>query len=242
MQDSVYIAVRDIPGGSPVATAAVRLEDYGLPPEGIVFVEAYRKAAYIREKMGTVGDLPEKFDFELCGFGAADGVKFRIKVTGKRGDSPKDAPILLALADQIAPDDGDEDNSDLDKLLRMVPADLEGEIWRLEIVEEPTLSIDKRYWEDRNNLVRSGWFFSLVLPTICREVLQKALEDNYREIDDEDWRSKWIRFALNLPGPQDFPPPDTADEIRQWVNTRVEAFCRNKHIPEHLATAMKGGL
>ena len=237
-QESVDITVREISGAPPVATAAARLDEYDLPPDADVVIEAYRKAEYQREHLGTVSALPAQCEFVLHQFDSPAGVRFRLKVIGKRDDAAKDAPLLLAIADKIAPNEGDDQDAHHEKLLSLVPADLDGEVWRLDLEDGPVLQIDRAYWDERQ-FVRSNWFFPLVIPSLLRATLTAALADNYRELDDEDWQSRWLRLALMLPGEQELP--DQTDDIEGWVNARVEAFCRQFKMRDKFEAVLRGG-
>jgi len=242
-QESVEIAVREVSGGSPIATARVRLDEYKLPSDAEVFLEAYRKASYMRKKIGTVGSLKDQHDCILGEFDTPEGVGFRLKVVGKSEDSAKDAPLLLAVADRIKPNEGENEDSSIDKkLLPIVSADLDGEIWRVDVDENndgPVLFIDKTFHEERSDFVRTGWFFSLVIPTVFREVLKASLKDNYRELYDEDWKSKWLQYSLMLPGEDKLPENDD-QEVEEWVNVRVEAFCKKYKMHERFKANLKG--
>ena len=235
--ESVDISVRAVSGAAPVATATVRLEEYKLPPDAEVVVEAYRKASYARERMGTVAAMPDRFEFALREFDSPEGVRFRLKVVGKREDAGKDAPLLLGIADRISPNEGDDQDLDYDKLLRLVPAELNGEVWRIDLEDGPVVQIERAYWDERS-FVRTGWFFAMVIPTVLREALRAALADNYRDIEDEDWRSRWLRFALTIPGERELPA--AGNDIEEWIDSRVEAFCRQQKMRERFEAVMRG--
>ena len=235
--ESVDISVREIFGAAPVATAAVRLDEYRLPADAEVVVEAYRKASYTRQRMGTIGAMPDRFEFALREFDTPAGVRFRLKVVGKREDMAKDAPLLLGIADRISPSEGGNQDSDCDKLLRLVPAELNGEVWRLDLEDGPVVQIERAYWDERS-FVRTGWFFAMVIPTVFRESLRAALADNYRDIEDEDWRSRWLRFSLTVPGERELPAVGT--DTGDWIDSRVEAFCRQQKIRERFEAVVRG--
>lgn len=235
--ESIDISVREVPGATPVAIAAVKLKGYSFPPDAQVVIEAYRKATYMRERVGTVGESPGRFEFALREFASASGVLFRVKVVGKREDAGKDAPLLLGIADRISPTEGGDLDADYEKLLRFAAAELNGEVWRIDFEDGPVVQIEREYWDERA-FVRTDWFSATVIPTWFREALRVALADNYRDIDDDDWRSRWLRFALTIPGERELPA--VGDDVEEWINARIEAFCRQHRYRERFQAAMRG--
>lgn len=234
----VDVRVREVSGASPVATISVRLDGYDLPADAEVFAEAYRKASYMRKSLGTVGGLAGETDFELREFDTPDGVRFRIKVTGRRKELEQ-APVLLAVADGVDPVEGDEDH-DLEKLLNLQPADLNGEVWRVDTSDGPTLLIERSLWQDRL-FVRAGWCFPLVLPQVLREVLRAALSNKYRETDEDVWQSRWLVFALGLPGGSELPKANAEqDVIEEWIHEKAAAFGRKQKILDRIAPHVEG--
>lgn len=238
--ESVQVATRES-GGTHVATVNASLAEYGLPSDALVFVEAYRKANYMREKIGTVSTLPDPYEFVLRDFDTVDGVKFRLKVVDGREHATKSGQLLLGVADRITPKEGDDEDANIKKLLKLEPADLNGEIWRVSTEEDPVIQIEKVYWEDRSTFVRSGWFFSIVMPAVLRTILTSALSDQYRELEDDDWRAHWLRFALSLPSEGSLPSEDADEgELSGWVDIRVEAFCRHQKVQERFEAIIRG--
>jgi len=218
----VRLAVVDIDGGLGF-DAQLNLEDYELASDAQVFVEAYRQTTWMRFAFGTVGALrvPEPLDRRLTEFDSGEGVLFRVKVT-----QAMDEHILLAGADRIPLQEKGAD-SDKESLLPVVPEDLGEELWRLDFDPEPKLLINKFATADWNQLALSHLFQGLVYPAALRSVLTIALDNNHRDTeDDEDWRSKWLRFATLLPGiPVELPKDDEGAETL-WVEDAVRAFSK----------------
>src|SRR6266702_226127 len=100
--------------------ADLRLKDYALPAEALVFVEAYRQTSWMRFAFGTVADIQARpaEKRQLSEFDSAEGIRFRVKVT-----QPQDEHILLAAADRI-PLGKPEDDADKQALLPVVPSEL----------------------------------------------------------------------------------------------------------------------
>lgn len=240
-QKHVSYSAREISGAPPVAIVGLELEEYDLPDDAEVYVEAYRGAGYMRERMGTVGDRPERFEFVLREFDTTEGVRLRVKVVGHRDDIDKEGPLLLGVADRIGVNDGDDQDHDLEKLLSMIPFDLKGEIWRVAIEDDgPVLQLERAYWEQRQ-VVKSGWFFPLVVPSVLREGMRGALADKYRELDEDTWQSRWLNFALSIPVDGELPDPEAeTDVIDYWIDVRVEAFCRDQKMRKRIEPIIQG--
>lgn len=235
--EHIGVIVRAVSGAHAVASVSVSLDEYKLPYDASVYVEAYRKASYMRVAIGTVGSHAPTHDFVLSEFSSSEGVLFRIKVVGQSEGLSRNGPLLLAVADQISPSEGDEDDTAYEKLIRFVPKDLNGEVWRMDFDDGPRILFERTYWEDRSTIVRSGWFFPLVLPTVLRESLRKALEDE-RSADDDHWSAKWLRFAQSIPGDTSLP---NEDDIEDWIDSKVEAFCRRQRMKDRFDPAVRQG-
>jgi len=236
--EHIGVIVREVSGTYPIASVSVSLEEYKLPADAKVYVEAYRKASYMRVKLGTVAAHDPSRDFVMSEFASPEGVLFRVKVVGQSEGLTRNGPLLLAVADQISPSEGEEEDTEYEKLIRFVPEDLNGEIWRLDFEDGPMIQFERAYWEDRSSIVRSGWFFPLVLPTVLRESLRKALENDYRSTDDDDWRARWLRFAQSIPGDSSLPGED---DVEDWIDSKVAAFCRRQKMTDRFNPAVRQG-
>ena len=75
--------------------------------------------------------------------------------------------------------------------------------------------------------------------TALRQTLTAALADDYRDIEDDDWRSHWLRFALSIPGEREFP--DSPEDVESWVDARVAAFSRQLRLRDRFDAALRGG-
>lgn len=227
-REDARITIRKEKNGN-VFDVALRLANYELPGEGRVFVEAYRQAQYMRFDFGQVGAVRIPEDRLLRDFDSGEGVLFRVKVvtaTDPRG-------LLLAEADQIRPcKSTDEDDSRI-PLLPVVPDNtMDHEIWCLEFDDQETLLKVNSALGDWSALVRDPVFLALVVPAVFRTVLWRILlHEEHRDTEDgDDWRSRWLRFAVGLPGVCD--PPADQDEARlnDWIDNAASAFCRRHSI------------
>ena len=109
--------------------------------------------------------------------------------------------MLLAEADKIQPVDQDEGEAEHTSLLAIIPdSDLGEKLYYIDYSDEPQLYINSKM-QDCKAIARSPFFVSLVYPAIFREILTRILyvEDHSYEKDPEDWKDRWLAFALNLP-------------------------------------------
>jgi hypothetical protein len=225
----------NVPGqGAPTFTVDVGFADYRLPATAQVYIEAYRHTSLMRFDWGTVADCRGRNGSELTEFGTAEGVKFRVKVVEPSGDPSNGRPAqLLAIADRLSPRRVVESVEQAESLLPVDFADIE-EVWRLQFdqddAEGPILQVNRRLVSDRQALVRSEQFATLVLPQVFRQVLERAIlvEDGAGTDDAEDWRMQWLAMAKRLPGVGPLPPSDDdhRDDTEDWIDNCVGAFFR----------------
>lgn len=199
---------------------------YNFPPDGLVFLEAYRRTNWMRFDFGQVGKITPPKDRHLRLFDMPKGVKFRVKVT-----SPGDTHKLLAEADAIPLIVPEEDDHNIDPLLEVQPSsELGDEIYRVDFSEgRPILLInnDVGYYK---LIGRSHCFLSLALPAIFREILTKILIVDKRNDDNEmeEWHCRWIKFVKSLPGIDEIPDVDDVEKCQDWIQDAVSMFAR-KH-------------
>jgi len=218
----------------PVLSATIDLTSYSLPPDSVVYVEAYRHTAWQRFDFGTSGAVREPEDRVLRDFGTVDGVQLRIKIVEPLSHGASAARIL-ARADGLKPSQEGPRRS----LLPLDPdPSLRDEVWRLEIDENdgPLVKVSTHLVRDRHALARSPAFLTLALPEILRRVLTWAVDDELP--GDDEWdtpRGQWIRFACGLLS-QSEPPGELdnsdegADARELWIDSAVTQFCRINRI------------
>lgn len=234
----ISIAVHDLGNSAPPHFEAVlQLGTYDLPSDAMVFLEAYRQAAYQRFDFGSVGLLTPPPDRLLTEFGGAEGVQFRLKVVERSdsvaGHAARDRPArIIAQADRIRPTQAGSRRS----LLPVDPWDVRDQVWQLEIDEEtgPLLKISRHLAPDRHALVRSPPFETLVLPEVLKTILSRALTDGVPDADEsaDTWQWKWVHLACDLMGVME-PPlevEDSPDAAERWVSEVVARFCRQHRI------------
>ena len=226
-REDVRIVLREI-GGKTSFSADVDLREYELPPDALVFAEAYRETIWMRVPLGTVASkrLPGPDESELSEFDSVEGLHFRVRVTSA-GSPERPHGLLLAEADQIPlrkPSEADEQRI---SLLPVVPDDLGDELWQLRIEDKARLFIN-RAAGDHQQIAWSPAFFALVFPTIVREVLTRILlvEEPPDLEDTNDWRTQWLRFAMQLHGIGDPPTTGELEDKERWISDAVAAFAR----------------
>lgn len=218
----VRISVTGI-GGIETFTAELQLDKYRFPPAAAVVVEAWRQLELRRFDFGTVGNLQPPGSCRLSEFGTAVGVRFRVKVVST--EPPRGQ--LLGVADRILPMDEHEESLLRVPLLAVKSQDMGREIWRLDFSDEPLLLVNHRV-VGRKSLVQSPEFQSLILPEILRSILNRIiLVEGQRSTEDaDDWTSRWLRFALSLPGVGPLSEQGDTELDVDWIDSAVGSFCR----------------
>jgi hypothetical protein len=215
--------------------AELRLQELGLPDTAGVYIEAYHRAFYKRFYFGKVSRIEPPADRVLEGVKGADGIHFRIKIVDESGKHGR----LVASADRISPLSKEQSDADKVSLLHVVYEDLRDEIWKLELDGDwPALVVNKRI-EGITEIVRADpQFFSLVYPTVVRQILTEIIlnQSYYSDSVDDDWQSLWLQFVEGLPGMMPHPQPsDTeADRTRivDWIDDAVSSFCSSNRVRE----------
>jgi hypothetical protein len=212
----------------------LRLADYKLDPDGLIFVEAYRgsTASWKRFAFGSVrspvdpaGPLPEFLD--------PDGILFRVKITTPAGADGLGGGRLLAKADEIKPRVSGDQNDPAKSLLVTEVRALDGEAWRL-VVEArslPVLLVDPNV--GGKEFVKHPAFRGLVAPAIVRSILVDyvLLDDDEPDPDDRDEpRNRWIAFAEKFAGLRCPFGDGTDDPRREWIDAVCGEFARRKNL------------
>jgi hypothetical protein len=230
-RSDVRITVYEPPQGPPTFDAELCLGDHKLPPEALVFIEAYRQTVWMRFPFGSVGALVPYHDRRLTDFDSADGILFRIRVTaaGERHG------VMLAEGDKIPvcrPDEVDEHRM---PLLPVQSAELDQEVYRVDFSGDPVLLVNKNL--DKQAVAASPLFRSLVCPQAMREILTRILHiDDFPDPEDQDnWRSRWLRFAATLLGLGEFREEDKDQFDDDWIDRAVASFARRQGLFGHFA-------
>ena len=203
------------------------LDRFRFPADARIRVEAWRGTASQRWDWGTVGspDPPDETGRILRE--VPETCRFRVSVV-EAGDSG----LLLGLADKLRP------RLPVESLLPLVPADLGGEVWRLDYGQGDDLVVLKvnKGLPDFGRAVRADpGFRGLVMPQVLRSILERALLVDREDPGEPEGRwSPWFDLARNiLPGRE--PPvvgfdaqDDRIAEADRWIDDVVGAFSADR--------------
>lgn len=235
LREDVGIRLYTIQSGALVFEATLNLQEYELPGESLVFIEAYRQTTFMRFPYGTVAvpNAPPEPERQLREFTSADALLFRVRVTS----AAEPSGMLLAEGDRIPPGNDNEQPDSRMPLLPPLPGDLGQEAWRVDLdgANGPLLLVNNRIG-DWKAAAKSPLFRSLVYPAALRQVLWHIYKVDEVEVADDmtDWRCRWLAFASSLPGAGK-PPLGTDDDAdwESWIISAVESFCRQHQMLEH---------
>jgi hypothetical protein len=229
----VQIVLNTPSEGPPTFEAKLKLKDYKLPEDALVFVEAYRQTQWMRFPFGKVGSLLPPPDRRLTAFDSPDGILFRVRVTSSTGHQG----VMLAEADKVPVRKAEDEDDNRLPILPVRPAELGSQVWRLDFSDAPVLLINKASGDWRA-VTNSPVFRSLACPSALREILTRILFlEDYPDLEDrEDWKTRWLLFAAGIPGSAELPPEDDKDRFEDWIETAVEAFAARQHFFDQFLT------
>jgi len=210
--------------------ARIELNEYDLPSDAQVWVEAYRRASRMHFAFGTVSVLQAPVDRLLAEVDSPDAIQFRVRITAVGAEQGK----LLAVADRIKPAATDDPSESTTSLLGLASAPLHGRVWAMQYHDNgPYLVLDESI-ENRHLVAASSAFVSLVLPEAFREILMRLLTlrvESWEEDDETAWQSKWLDFAQRIPGAGSMP--ERADQgedegaMIDWIDDCTACFARS---------------
>jgi hypothetical protein len=219
--------------------AKIELEEYNLPNDAAVSVEAYRQTGWMQFDFGTAGEILSSDARELTEFESPDGILFRVKVTAGQPALGK----LLAEADQIPFHFFGEQEEKRAPLLAVASEDLGYEITKTDLTDRPLLLINSSLGDWRT-VAKLPVFVSLVYPHVLRQILTRILTvENYHEVEDvedaNDWKAQWLRYASGLPGVSAPPDEGPVSEYDDWIDEAVKAFSTSHRMIEQFRTYWK---
>ena len=233
--DDVQITVSNNAAAEPEVAAELTLGRYGLPPDSLLYIEAYRQSTLMRFDWGTIAGPKAPANCILADFGSPAGIRFRLKVVDF-SQTPAGKPArLLALADKIPAIMPHQQPGTPASLLDLVPADLH-EVWRLEFDDgsEPYLAVNKLLISNLATFGRSDQFVSMVLPKVLRSILERILivERYESSSDHSDWQQLWLSMAHTSLGAGAAPRPivssggelENFPELDEWIDGAVDRF------------------
>jgi hypothetical protein len=240
-REDVSIALQVKPN-TPVTFDAdlTKLAEYKLPGDATVSVEARLQTRWMRFGYGAVGAITPAADRALTEFDSTDGILFSVKVTAVSGDPGK----LLAEAVGIPVRLPGEAEERRNPLLPVKSDDIGHEVYRLDFSNDPPILLINRAAGDKDAIVRSPLFMSIVYPAALREILNRII--HIEDLDDPDddgesWQARWLKFASALPCVGPVPPKDDGDRD-QWIDDAVAAFAKQQSMLDRfLAGWQKGG-
>jgi hypothetical protein len=214
----------------------LKLESYGFPANAELYLEVYNKYEYKRLSLGPVGSF--KPDSKKVGaFTSEDVLRFRIKVV----DETQSHGLILAALDGIATKDPLPPNS----ILFFRPDDLGDIVYDVECSthEEPILLVNNRLQsiDIREMAQTNPVFLALAFPSVVKDILLQILfTDRIYETGDDAWQNRWLYYIVNICGaplPPEIDEEETGkilndDELSEWVDTAIQAFCRQNHFFE----------
>ena len=207
-----------------VAFEITRLDlgEMNLPPDAIVYVEAYYRTELKRFELGTVSTIRCPFSCDLKGMAYTQNLKFRILVVEPSGERK-----ILAHADRIAPEEPAERKS----ILPVEFCDLGYEIWRVSYEGEegsPILLINSRIPNIQNIAKQDPHFMMFVYPAVMREILTHMVFVD--GVDSCEWHDDWLGFVslFRVPRPATLNKEDSnfeEENALKWINECVTTFC-----------------
>ena len=192
-----------------------------------VRVEAWRGNAFQRWDWGRVGAPTEPAERARILTDVPETSQFRVSVI-----AADDSGRLLGLADKLRP------RLPVESLLPLVPADLGGEVWRLDYGQGDDIVVLRvnRNIPDFDRTVRTDPAFrGLVMPQVLRSVLERALLVEREDPGDPEGRwSAWFDLTRSILSDREAPSVSgdaQDDEIAQadrWIEAVVAAFSADK--------------
>ncbi len=218
LQSDVHVQINHHEGCVPYFNIVLDIENYALPAEASVAIEAHQGTRWMRFDVGKVGLIKNIVKLELLDFDDIEHLRFRVKIieneTGK----------LLAVANGVHPFVDDKDvNNNQTSILPVRSTDLasDGVCWKLDYNEMDVSLLIEKELGGKEQVVRSDIFKSLILPSAMREILNCLLKDDWDdELDDvSDWKTKWLLFVKQLGG--SMPQKGRDIDNSEWVDGAV---------------------
>ncbi len=229
-QQNIQIEVAD--GDPRTFTAVIDLADFAAPAEAEVVLEAAcaGSSTIPRFQWGTVGNLKEPDDRLLRGL-AGEHVFFTLKVIDKTDKFGR----ILGVAENIRPLKGGKKTATGRKGILPIALsdDLGDELWQVQFSNSTDvfLMINSKVPQLKDQLRSDPFVYSLVYPSVIRQILEKAMSDPPDDDAPEAWQTLWLNFAVQLhPERTAVPLGDGSDEQESWIDEVVNQFCRQHEL------------
>lgn len=230
------IAQRDIKivlettGKTKRFTADLNLQEYHLPPNARIFVDARQLMETIRFDLGTVGKPSARVARDISRL-HGERVTFEVNVITPSGARK------LATAEAVRP------VNELTAAPGTVPLlpvdasrDLDGLVWCIEHIEHfggrtdaPVLCIDRSAVNGvASTFLQDSAARALIFPAVIREVLTRILvtDEHTFEPTSQEWPDSWLRFAAKLTF-DDVPSAEAStDDKLRFADQASKAFSR----------------
>ena len=99
LREDVKFKLKNESNGAWSFEATLALDEYELPNDALVAVEAYRQTSWMRFDFGTIGAILQPSDRQLTEFDSPEDILFRVRVTSP-GTPEEPHGLLLAEADR----------------------------------------------------------------------------------------------------------------------------------------------
>lgn len=230
------------PGRPPEFQATIDLAQLprSIPRTAEVVVEAYHNTMIQRFDFGTVADCRPRETLRLTNFDEWDRPYFRVLVVGVE----RDPGVVLAACDSVDavdPEVGAVGGRSKLKLRPKPDTVMRGELWK---VGESGGAFELWYNKDVHPVAtrvkgKHPETLGLMLPSAVREILARTHLWGGVSTDASDWTN----FAVTLSG-EPFPvgeaaDPPLQDDVEEWIDTVMEAFCRRRGRFVELIAAME---
>ena len=220
----------------PLARVELDLATLNFDRSAAVFVEFYRRTAFVRHHVGTVGDhQPLVYRFDE--FADPAGVLVRVKVVAT-GAGGSEAGRLLGVADRVRIEwDETAGGGTIGSLLPFRSENLGSLVWDLDLYDQPVVLINEDL-ADWNDFARSEQFIAIAYPEILRRVAIWAA----RSVDDEGPVGEWREFLVELTGSSIPFDPDADEEVvAAWAKECVDRFADQHRMLELVRAASAVG-
>ena len=204
-------------------------DDYDLPNNSIIKLEAYRQNKMMSFSLGTIANkVLVPLDNELKEFHDVDEILFRVKIVAENNSA-----LLLARVDGVrAKKSNNEDDGQGESLLPIISDDIGSEVWKLEFDNGPRLLINSNLRKEE--IASDPLFQSLVMPQIMNQVLYYLFfvegTSFDKDFSDGTWQDLWYLSAINLISGKEPPAATTQDrtEVLNWIDEVVSSFASNQ--------------
>jgi hypothetical protein len=235
------VSIRSDGNHPPSFSATWDANDWGISPNGRVYIEAYSSGQYsvMRFPWGTVQDPLAPKDTRLTEI-PGDHIGFDFKVV----DESEHIGRLIAVARNIRLRNGEDDTAGRQSILPVNAVDLGEQVWRLSFRHNrPWLEVNNRIPGIKELITGDEQFFALVYPQVVRQVLLQILiiDGDISDPDEsvEDWRCHWLRWGRHWHPDKSSPAVFKGDRESQvdWIEEVVQSFCQRHLVSQKFCTA-----